>query len=960
MHVIQGFCGSIGRGPTLYRRLLVAFAIFLIWCSSSAYAQETFEYLSPRPGAMLVSAETTIGVRQGETIAESSLSNSTFRVEGGKSGLHPGQVILADDEKTVIFQPSAPFSPAEIVTVTIQSGIETTGGTVLGGLTYTFTVSPNSLTQRRTLPETNHEVDWGGGNQSLPVTTGALVGNPTNYATLAADFPFVTVTAAANQTGDGLLFLNNTSNRPPHPYLLILDDNGEPVFYRKMAPGVRYSDFRKQVNGLLTYHDGAAEAYKALDSSYRMVDTYRAGNGYVIDGHGIEIAENGHILLQIYDEQPVDMSQLVSGGLPDATVVGVVIQELDPSRNVIFEWRSWDHFLITDASDDIDLTATGIRASHSNAAVWDNDGNILVSFRNRDEITKINRRTAEIIWQFGGKRNDFTLIGDDRPFSHQHDVRRLPNGNLTLYDNGNNLVPEYSRGVEYQIDEVNRTATKVWEYRHQPTDAFGRITGSMQRLPNGNTLIDWGGDSGLPPIFTEVKPDGSKALEMYFVNQERSYRTYRQPWEGHPNEAPTLVLTTHSVTGTLHYSWNGATETASYRVHGGPTTRPDEMIDTPVKSSFETTTLLSQASQTGCYFYRVMPIDKDANETIYSNIVFAGDASCELVAVLTPTEAISKTFTTTPADPNLSTTIHASAGIVSETTTLVYTQPDPIERLSPAGLTATRLNFVLTAHQSGNPQADFVFNEPLSVELAYSEDSIAGLNESTLAVYWWSADRQAWINDGLVVTERDPLNNRLRFTTEHLTQFGVFAQRSSEPISYMDLIQDGSFEAERSAWQQMSSNLPFVICDSECHYAGVSQAHSGKHWVSFAGGAKREDAYISQDIAIPAGEIMTTTLSFWLRIPSSSNTGEDVLRVSIGGRDVFTVSNTDQTAFQYKQYAKVDVDVTEQARTASNVRFDALIQANSQSAFYVDDVALTIAGVLTPETYIYLPSVIRP
>lgn len=944
----------------MYRRLLVTFVIFLFWCTSSAYAQETFEYLSPRPGATLVSAQTTIGVRQGEEIAQSSLNDSIFRVEGGHSGLHPGQVILADDEKTVIFQPSVPFVPAEVVTVTLHPGIETTGGSVLGGLTYTFTVSPSSLAQKRAPVETSTQADAVDGQPLQAATAEGRASDAADYATLPANFPFVTVTAAANQTGDGLLFLSNTANRPPHPFLLILDDNGEPVFYREMPPGVRYSDFRKQVNGLLTYYDGAAEEYKALDDSYRLVDTYRAGNGYVIDGHGIEIGENGHILLQIYDEQPVDMSQIVPGGMPDATVIGVVIQELDPSRNVIFEWRSWDHFVLTDASDDIDLTATGIRASHSNAAIWDNDGNILVSFRNRDEITKIDRRTADIIWQMGGKRNDFTFVGEDRPFSHQHDVRRLPNGNLTIYDNGNSLVPEYSRGVEYQIDEVNRTATKVWEYRHQPADVFGRITGSMQRLPNGNSLIDWGGDSGLPPIFTEVKPDGSKALEMYFVSQERSYRTYRQPWEGHPSEAPMLVLATHSVTGTLHYSWNGATEIASYRVYGGPTTQPDELIDTPTKSSFETTTELSQINRTGCYFYQVMPIDKDAKETNASNLVFAGDASCELVAVLTPTEAISKTFTSTPVDPNLSTTIHAPAGIVSETTTLVYTQPDLIARLSPAGLTATRLNFVLTAHQSGNPQADFVFNQPLAVDLVYSDQSIAGLNESTLAVYWWSAEQQAWVNDGLVVTERDPLNNRLRFTTEHLTQFGVFAQNSGEPISYLDLMQDGSFEAERSAWQQMSSNLPFVICDSECHYAGVSQAHSGKHWVSFTGGAKQEDAYISQDVTIPAGEIMTTTLSFWLRIPSSSNSSEDLLRVSIGGRDVFTVSNTDQIAFQYKQYAKVEVDVTEQARATAQVRFGASIQANSQSTFYIDDVALTVAGNLTSETHIYLPSVIRP
>ena len=127
---------------------------------------------------------------------------------------------------------------------------------------------------------------------------------------------------------------------------------------------------------------------------------------------------------------------------------------------MIFQWRSWDHFKITDATEDIDLTAHTIDYVHGNSIEVDYDSHILLSSRHMDEITKINRQTGEIIWRFGGiksRNNQFLFINDLRTFSHQHDIRRLPNGNITLFNNGNLLVPRYSSSLEYYLDEQNKT-----------------------------------------------------------------------------------------------------------------------------------------------------------------------------------------------------------------------------------------------------------------------------------------------------------------------------------------------------------------------------------------------------------------------------------------------------------------------------------------------------------------------
>ena len=143
-----------------------------------------------------------------------------------------------------------------------------------------------------------------------------------------------------------------------------------------------------------------------------------------------------------------------------------------------------------------------------------------------DEITKIDRTTGNTIWRMGGKNNQFTFVNDSIGYSHQHAIRRLANGNFTLFDNGNFHTPAFSRALEYQVDEVNKTATLVWQYRNNP-DYVSAAMGYVQRLSNGNTLIGWGDCS---TTVTEVTSGGKKVYEMSLPNEVVSYRAYRYQW----------------------------------------------------------------------------------------------------------------------------------------------------------------------------------------------------------------------------------------------------------------------------------------------------------------------------------------------------------------------------------------------------------------------------------------------
>ena len=70
--------------------------------------------------------------------------------------------------------------------------------------------------------------------------------------------------------------------------------------------------------------------------------------------------------------------------------------------------------------------------------------------RHLSSIIKIDRATGNVGWVLGGKENQFTFVNENEAnspnyFSYQHDARILPNGDLTLFDNGNQHTPNLDK-----------------------------------------------------------------------------------------------------------------------------------------------------------------------------------------------------------------------------------------------------------------------------------------------------------------------------------------------------------------------------------------------------------------------------------------------------------------------------------------------------------------------------------
>jgi len=228
---------------------------------------------------------------------------------------------------------------------------------------------------------------------------------------------------------------------------------------------------------------------------------------------------DGYCLFGI-EFRTMDLTAL--GGLSNASVRGLVVEYQRDNFSLL--WNTFEHLDVTEGAADVDLHAADLNPWHGNAIDIDHDGHLLVSFRNSDQIVKVNAQTGEIIWRLGGKKSSFAFVNDHlNGFSHQHGIRRLPNGNVILFDNGNLHSPPASRAVEYHLDESAKTATLVWEYRHEPP-LYSFALGFAQRLSNGNTLICFGAAQRI----IEVDPAGMKVWDVKIEEPNRFvYRAFR-------------------------------------------------------------------------------------------------------------------------------------------------------------------------------------------------------------------------------------------------------------------------------------------------------------------------------------------------------------------------------------------------------------------------------------------------
>ncbi|MBL0309069.1 MAG: aryl-sulfate sulfotransferase [Bacteroidetes bacterium] len=324
-------------------------------------------------------------------------------------------------------------------------------------------------------------------------------------------------------------------------FFLVLDHTGSVAYYKPLIQKKTSPyNFALQANGWISYSN--QRSYLFMDSTFRIVDSVQCKNLYQTDPHDMRWLPNGHFLLLGMDTVSMDLRKDSVGKKFEEvdTILGwrAAIQELDAKKNVVFDWRAKDHFGMTDADTFLfGILLRMLDMEHVNAVESDQDGNILLSCRNYSEITKINRSDGSIMWRLGGKRNQFTFVNCPVPFYGQHDIRRISNGNITLFDGGQHQKSHGARALEFELDEVKKIATLKWSYTYD-TALVSHARGNVQRLDHGYTLVNYGGvGTASEVVFVVVDKGGRKLFELNSPDHLDSYRSFyypKLPWKVNP------------------------------------------------------------------------------------------------------------------------------------------------------------------------------------------------------------------------------------------------------------------------------------------------------------------------------------------------------------------------------------------------------------------------------------------
>jgi hypothetical protein len=547
---------SPDRKRTLKRLCLVVVSLFAFTgLSGTAQAAKKPKPVSvyPAPGTPVASDKTTISFRG---LKPKHLGR--IKVVGAKSGVHGGKRVRHSDGRGVSFNPRRKFVRGELVRVYTGKRIKRARN---GDFRFRIGRFYGSDDRK--------------GGPGTPPTTDGLRSRPDLKP------PVLKVEKTTDQAAPGKLFL-----APKEDGLTIADNFGRISWFRPTGFGGTgesvYNFQAQEYRGkpVLTYWKGASTStgfsqigtFEILNRKYNRIARFQPKNGYRADIHEFDISPRNTALVLSYRGVYWNTSSV--GGPKKAKVLDNVVQEIDIKTGaVMFEWHSLGNVGLKASAGEQPDDGSPWDYFHANSIKMDGDS-YLVSGRRPSAIYRIDRDTARIRWILRGDGGPSGFkMGPGTSFAYQHDAVRLPNGNISLFDNGSGrgvpTINEESSGMILKLtgnSKKTRKATLVKRFNH-PAGIVSGSQGNMDVQENGNALVGWGSVSQA----TEFNPQGDVVLDISFADAPvSSYRAYKSPWQGIPKRRPAIASEATATGATVWASWNGAQHIDRWRVLTGP------------------------------------------------------------------------------------------------------------------------------------------------------------------------------------------------------------------------------------------------------------------------------------------------------------------------------------------------------------------------------------------------------
>jgi hypothetical protein len=506
-------------------------------------------------------------------------------VSGERSGAHPGRLHAYSQGDGASFVPDAPFATGERVTVRALIGPGDLHANATGDREVAFRFRTD------TPYPTANTTDFA----NLP---SAPADSQSFYTLPSMRAPILTVTAPDRDPSAGEIL---TTNGPgPGQYgPLIYTPQGRLVWFGELPNGEAAENLSVQSyqgqpaltwwrGHVLSLGFGQGEDV-VMNSHYQTVARVAGGNGLPADLHDFQLAPHHVAYITAFNPIRCDLAQVK--GARDGAIVDTAIQEIDMRTGLVrWEWHALDHVAAAESEVEASSDSSPWDWFHVNSIDVQPGGNLLISARSTWASYQLQRGTGTILWRLGGDDSSFKM-GPGTETAWQHDGRILPNGEVTLFDDGSNPpIHPQSRAVRISLDFKTHRARLTAAYTHHNPPLLAASQGNMQTLPDGDAVVGYG---GLPAI-SEYGRDGSLLLDAHLPYDMTFYRAFRFPWSARPASPPT-VLADLNDTGEetiVHVSWNGATEVASWRVLAGDRPAALSAQATIAASAFESSAIL--------------------------------------------------------------------------------------------------------------------------------------------------------------------------------------------------------------------------------------------------------------------------------------------------------------------------------------------------------------------------------
>jgi Arylsulfotransferase (ASST) len=402
------------------------------------------------------------------------------------------------------------------------------------------------------------------------------------------------VTRQLGETAPGYLFIEPETSSIFHG--MIMENDGEAIW---IAPGdAQLTDVKIQTfegKPVLTYWSGTVilghgkGVGNILDSSYRQIATVKTGPGMDADLHEFHLTPWGTALMTAYPTAKADLTAVK--GPAEGYIMDCHVQEVDVRTGaVLLDFVASEHIDLADTYAFVANNADGNGKStskpfdpfHFNSVDYDDDGSTLyVSARHMHTVYAIDRKTGEIKWRMGGKKNEFAITSDAQ-FAWQHHFRKRSDGVFTVFNNHSRTAGDatISHALVLNVDESAKTVSLQKSYSH---DLLAPAEGSIQPQPNGNVLVGWGDN----PVVTEFAGDGTLVYEMTHVGTA-TYRVFRSEWVAQPTTVPDVAVEKSGDKAHVYVTWNGATEVRHWRILAGKDAGSLRQVAVVPRSGFET------------------------------------------------------------------------------------------------------------------------------------------------------------------------------------------------------------------------------------------------------------------------------------------------------------------------------------------------------------------------------------